>query len=381
MGSLPPCPGTGRAPKIYVILYKTSAPGTCDFSSSGSLLRGFPTKYFIKKCLEGLPMILSTDNKQKIDSIYGKLSRGEWFDAAFTAGVVIDFIVGEMLKEIIAALPPAELDPSQPAGKDNRKKRYKSWTTLGARVNLFKEENLFEQYESILGKSLPTLKQVNWDRIVEIRNNSAHPGNGLITPADAHEITSYLYLLLIELTDWHPQRSVSPMQKLASSKGFRWFMSIAALALVAFVIFTIFNLVVPVNQTIDKYGKEISAILEQGEDYKLAIWFMERDESASYRDTALFRLNFSRAQQLEQDNAYLAYQSYQKALKLCRNSNESIYCDENYIKKHQADLLLKMTPVNRFWARYKIAVIVVAAIVILISTRIIFGRKKPKKSK
>ena len=58
---------------------------------------------------------------------------------------------------------------------------------------------------------------------------------------------------------------------------------------------------------------------------------MERDESASYRDTALFRLNFSRAQQLEQDNAYLAYQSYQKALKLCRNSNESIYCDENYI--------------------------------------------------
>ena len=53
-------------------------------------------------------MILSTDNKQKIDSIYGKLSRGEWFDAAFTAGVVIDFIVGEMLKEIIAALPPAE---------------------------------------------------------------------------------------------------------------------------------------------------------------------------------------------------------------------------------------------------------------------------------
>jgi len=320
-------------------------------------------------------MILSTDNKQKIDSIYGKLSRGEWFDAAFTAGAVIDLIVGEMLKEI------TESDPAQARGKEARKKRYKSWTTLGARINLFKEENLFEQYEALLGKPLPTLKQVNWDRIVEIRNNAAHPGNAVITPADAHEITSYLYLLLIELTDWHPQRSVTPMQKLISSKGFRWSLSVAVLALVAFVIFTIFNLVVPVNQAIDKYGKEISAILEQGKDYKLAIWFMERDESASYRDTALYRLNMSLAQQIEQDNAYLAYQSYQRALKLCNPHKESFPCDPAYINTHQAELLLKMTPFNRFWARYKIPTIVVAAIVILISTRIIFGRKKTQKSK
>lgn len=319
-------------------------------------------------------MILSADQIQKIDSIYNKLSLGDWYGATFTAGAVLDSILGKIQKDIMAATP---IDPAaKTGGKDNRRKQE---LTLGQRIHLFKDENYFEQYEMILGKPLPNFKTMNWERVLDIRNRCAHPDDTAITPSEAYEITSYLYLLLIELTDWSPKRTLTPARKLLYSGKFLWAALFIFAMLVSYFIFNYFSVIKPINQTIDKYGKEIATVLEQGRDYKLAAWFMERDESVPYRDTELYRLNIKYAQQVEEENAYVAYTSYRKALKLCNTSKESILCDKKYIEKHMGELLERMTPLNRFWVRFGVAAVILGAIFLWITGSVVSGRRKRRK--
>ncbi|MFN7037116.1 MAG: hypothetical protein ACK4SN_12220, partial [Bellilinea sp.] len=150
---------------------------------------------------------LDLEEKKKIDNLQVKLNQGEWFEAASVAASVLENILWKIHRELVNKLPPKkqkEILDSVPFNKPIDK------LTLGERITLFRNLDLFKLYsDEVEKKPLPSFQMLDWDKILKIRNGVAHPRDFPTSAEQAYEISSALYLIALETTDWKPHPKIA----------------------------------------------------------------------------------------------------------------------------------------------------------------------------
>lgn len=320
---------------------------------------------------------LSSADLEKIQNIESKLSRNEWHEASFSAATIIEQILWQIHREILGKLSIEEqerLFSPVKEGYSRQGKKIPAWEkmTLGERLRVFRQAKLFDEYEKIEKKNFSSLKNANWDLIIEIRNRGAHPRENPITPSEAYAIASFLYLIALETTNWQPVEQNNLFQKIGQNRWLQWVIICAML--IAFVLPLSFWLIEKENvrnshQLLNKYGAEISDTLEKGGDYELAIWAMQGDKSVINREVALYRLYKLQAQKIKTIEPLKAYQFYERALGL------PVESDKSSVREWQDDLLEKMTPFDRFQAQYGYMAVLITLIIMSLFTVVFFIRK------
>ncbi len=158
---------------------------------------------------------------EQFDAISKKLSCHEWHEATFISGVLLENILKDIHRKVLESthLRKQEAVFSHPE-KGMPKLRFDKMT-LGQRLAVFKQYDLFALYEGITGEDVGLLKNLNWNVILATRNNSAHTQDIPVKEEDALLVSSALRLVALQITDWKPESRMSLWERIFQSTLFR----------------------------------------------------------------------------------------------------------------------------------------------------------------
>ncbi|MCF6277327.1 MAG: hypothetical protein L3J16_01050 [Anaerolineales bacterium] len=296
---------------------------------------------------------------EKFAEIREKLSLRKWRDATLTSSFLIETILQGIHRKVLEntnlrkqeklfAHPQKGMPQFQPFAK----------MTLGQRLRVIREYDLFTLYEDITKEDLTLLKNMNWNAILATRNSSVHAQEIPVTEKDALLVSSSLFLIALQVTDWKPADEQGWWERMLQNLWFKRIFATVCFVLVAWLGYFVWNLV-PLAHNADilqtKYGRELAEVVIKRDDYSLAIWLAQGDKSVKDRERFLYNLYVGEAERISTSDPLEAYRYYEKALG---------YADEAFeleaTKKWQTDILLaaqdelldEMTRSDQFRAKY-----------------------------
>lgn len=285
---------------------------------------------------------LDLEEKKKIDSLQVKLNQGEWFEAASSAASVLENILWKIHRELINKLPPKkqkEIIDSISVNKPIDR------LTLGERITLFRNLDLFKLYsDEIEKRPLPSLQLMDWDKILKIRNSVAHPREFPASAEQAYEISSALYLVALETTDWKPHHKVAVTNNPFFKKALIFIALFISILTVMYILITSQD-IQNTKKLLSEHGEEVSLLLEKRGAYSLAIWAIKGDKLTKSREVLLYRFYKLLAQEVKNYDPVQSYRLYDAALDL------EIVGDKSSVKEWQEDLWQKMTPIDQIRAK------------------------------
>ncbi len=299
---------------------------------------------------------LGQPDRERAADALRRLDQGQWHDACASAALVIERVLSLLHQQLLMNLSFEEQEKLFAPVKKSYTREGRPlppWDrmTLGQRVRVFCQANLFDAYEKhVRGKhKLRAAKNIDWGRVVEIRNRAAHPKDPPLAAEEAYWIVSTMHLILLDLTDWQPGTPTTWIARLRRNKAFRTIAAaLAATVLIlptALLIFHIQN-IRNARALVTKYGSEVAQLMENQGEYALAIWAVQGDKNVLEREVALYRLYKLEAHKIKADDPVEAYRLYERALAL------PVRSDKEAVRAWQKDLLERMTALDRFRALY-----------------------------
>lgn len=134
---------------------------------------------------------------EKINEIDQLVSNGHYVQAVVTAGSLLEALLKNLYGQVFPQLPPAEQQKVSKKGEAIGRGKPVAGFTLGQLLGLFRETQLFDQTQTVLGRDLPYLRSANFNLFLDLRNRATHE-NAVVEEDEARYYASQLRLFLRE---------------------------------------------------------------------------------------------------------------------------------------------------------------------------------------
>jgi hypothetical protein len=114
-----------------------------------------------------------SDQIREVDKL---VTNGHYVQAVITAGSLLEALLKSLYGQVFPKLPPGEQQKVIKKVETIGRGKPVSDFTLGQLLGLYRETQLFDQSQAVLGRDLPHLRSANYNLFLDLRNRATHQG-------------------------------------------------------------------------------------------------------------------------------------------------------------------------------------------------------------